>query len=128
MFLSKCLLSFFFQAEDGIRVRDVTGVQTCALPIWVHFVDGDPGELQAADDAPPESGAVVRGAGRAFPVSGCFDEDEGRGRGASGRECGVQDAFGDVAEAGAAVGHGPPGWLRWDGFDVGARCAVVRSE
>src|SRR5437667_70704 len=25
---------FFFQAEDGIRDRDVTGVQTCALPIW----------------------------------------------------------------------------------------------
>src|SRR5437667_2904032 len=25
--------SFFFQAEDGIRDRDVTGVQTCALPI-----------------------------------------------------------------------------------------------
>ena len=24
---------FFFQAEDGIRDRDVTGVQTCALPI-----------------------------------------------------------------------------------------------
>ena len=24
---------FFFQAEDGIRVRLVTGVQTCALPI-----------------------------------------------------------------------------------------------
>ena len=24
---------FFFQAEDGIRVYDVTGVQTCALPI-----------------------------------------------------------------------------------------------
>src|SRR5690554_7119773 len=27
------LLSFFFQAEDGIRDADVTGVQTCALPI-----------------------------------------------------------------------------------------------
>src|SRR5207248_6494337 len=26
---------FFFQAEDGIRDRTVTGVQTCALPIWV---------------------------------------------------------------------------------------------
>src|SRR5690606_40112194 len=26
-------LSFFFQAEDGIRVFHVTGVQTCALPI-----------------------------------------------------------------------------------------------
>src|SRR5438067_3496506 len=26
-------LDFFFQAEDGIRDRNVTGVQTCALPI-----------------------------------------------------------------------------------------------
>src|SRR5437773_11720590 len=35
---------FFFQAEDGIRDRDVTGVQTCALPILRHsgdnFVEG----------------------------------------------------------------------------------------
>src|SRR5437773_10952261 len=31
---------FFFQAEDGIRDRDVTGVQTCALPIsgsWLQY-------------------------------------------------------------------------------------------
>src|SRR5437667_7820241 len=28
------VIFFFFQAEDGIRDRDVTGVQTCALPIW----------------------------------------------------------------------------------------------
>src|SRR5258708_16403845 len=27
-------LFFFFQAEDGIRDDLVTGVQTCALPIW----------------------------------------------------------------------------------------------
>src|SRR5690606_40079601 len=27
-------LRFFFQAEDGIRDFHVTGVQTCALPIW----------------------------------------------------------------------------------------------
>src|SRR2546430_8901056 len=26
---------FFFQAEDGIRDLTVTGVQTCALPIWI---------------------------------------------------------------------------------------------
>src|SRR5207249_7183471 len=26
---------FFFQAEDGIRDRNVTGVQTCALPIYL---------------------------------------------------------------------------------------------
>src|SRR5699024_11657162 len=31
--VSCSLLSFFFQAEDGIRDRNVTGVQTCALPI-----------------------------------------------------------------------------------------------
>src|SRR5699024_11620241 len=29
------LLFFFFQAEDGIRDRNVTGVQTCALPICI---------------------------------------------------------------------------------------------
>src|SRR6266704_4013480 len=28
------VLFFFFQAEDGIRDRNVTGVQTCALPIY----------------------------------------------------------------------------------------------
>src|SRR5207249_5612621 len=28
---------FFFQAEDGIRARNVTGVQTCALPICPHM-------------------------------------------------------------------------------------------
>src|SRR3712207_8780074 len=28
------IVFFFFQAEDGIRDIGVTGVQTCALPIW----------------------------------------------------------------------------------------------
>src|SRR5207248_8153579 len=31
---------FFFQAEDGIRDRTVTGVQTCALPIFGAGVMG----------------------------------------------------------------------------------------
>src|SRR5699024_11912815 len=34
---------FFFQAEDGIRDRNVTGVQTCALPIlavWILLAMG----------------------------------------------------------------------------------------
>src|SRR5437667_1917582 len=30
-----CTPGIFFQEEDGIRGRDVTGVQTCALPIWM---------------------------------------------------------------------------------------------
>src|SRR5256886_17453094 len=34
------MLFFFFQAEDGIRDLTVTGVQTCALPIFNH--DGYP--------------------------------------------------------------------------------------
>src|SRR5699024_11830761 len=29
------LFCFFLQAEDGIRYRNVTGVQTCALPIYL---------------------------------------------------------------------------------------------
>src|SRR3989475_7787670 len=32
--VSVFLFFFFFQAEDGIRDLTVTGVQTCALPIW----------------------------------------------------------------------------------------------
>src|SRR5699024_12053743 len=31
--LCTIVIFFFFQAEDGIRDRNVTGVQTCALPI-----------------------------------------------------------------------------------------------
>src|SRR2546429_3715282 len=38
------LMIFFFQAEDGIRDVAVTGVQTCALPIFAavrhHFPPG----------------------------------------------------------------------------------------
>src|SRR5690554_7726559 len=33
---SEAYRSFFFQAEDGIRDADVTGVQTRALPICVY--------------------------------------------------------------------------------------------
>src|SRR5699024_11844404 len=32
---------FFFQAEDGIRDRNVTGVQTCALPILPEITLAD---------------------------------------------------------------------------------------
>ena len=32
------MMFFFCQAEDGIRDRLVTGVQTCALPIWLDAV------------------------------------------------------------------------------------------
>src|SRR5207249_7690391 len=40
---------FFFQAEDGIRDRNVTGVQTCALPIS-PLVRGFMGDDLSAED------------------------------------------------------------------------------
>src|SRR2546422_7187125 len=47
------LLFFFFQAEDGIRDVAVTGVQTCALPIW----RAQSASLRARRETrPPESG------------------------------------------------------------------------
>src|SRR5690348_17679957 len=41
--LSIFYIYFFFLAEDGIRDGRVTGVQTCALPI---FLDPEPGLLR----------------------------------------------------------------------------------
>src|SRR6266540_4471939 len=41
---------FFFQAEDGIRDRDVTGVQTCALPILLGLLYVFPILAQAVGD------------------------------------------------------------------------------
>src|SRR2546429_1971024 len=35
MLLGDTVFFFFFQAEDGIRDVAVTGVQTCALPIYL---------------------------------------------------------------------------------------------
>src|SRR2546425_7838294 len=46
---------FFFQAEDGIRDKLVTGVQTCALPISATI----PPSRGAAGAASGRSGAVT---------------------------------------------------------------------
>src|SRR6266498_1775657 len=48
--------SFFFQAEDGIRDADVTGVQTCALPI--SLPDGFP-RVRAANPSSGDPGEFV---------------------------------------------------------------------
>src|SRR2546427_1425018 len=45
-------LFFFFQAEDGIRDLTVTGVQTCALPIWGS------GTIDGHEDDPARCGAI----------------------------------------------------------------------
>src|SRR5205823_14229861 len=54
---------FFFQAEDGIRDKLVTGVQTCALPIC-----REGGERRAAGRARPWCRrAAARQLGRRWP-------------------------------------------------------------
>src|SRR5699024_9269611 len=57
---------FFFQAEDGIRDRNVTGVQTCALPIFAEVdpvLDPDLG-TQHADHAVQHDGDTTEYATR----------------------------------------------------------------
>src|SRR5699024_5533485 len=50
---------FYFQAEDGIRDRNVTGVQTCALPIYHSLGPGQEGEDDGEhDDADRQSPPV----------------------------------------------------------------------
>src|SRR5687767_15918254 len=69
---------FFFQAEDGIRDKLVTGVQTCALPIFraVAIRDGECGGQRRVDGA-----GDVRESGEAPRLS--FRSEERR----VGKEC-----------------------------------------
>src|SRR5699024_12195737 len=109
--------SFFFQAEDGIRDRNVTGVQTCALPIscpgapgavprhgWTWGGSGEVGAAVDVDDAAGHEGALVRAQPQHRPgdvpgVAGPAQRDAGDGEigRASCRER-VEDEVGAVAE------------------------------
>src|SRR2546430_12726006 len=44
--LRRMMFFFFFQAEDGIRDLTVTGVQTCALPIFCDEPLPEPKDLR----------------------------------------------------------------------------------
>src|SRR6202045_1341047 len=52
---------FFFQAEDGIRDGHVTGVQTCALPIFVNekFSDFAPAIAELRQEAGQDRRIIV---------------------------------------------------------------------
>src|SRR5207253_8409799 len=43
---------FLFQAEDGIRDGHVTGVQTCALPIFLRWFSRNSDSQHPADQPP----------------------------------------------------------------------------
>src|SRR5256885_11400500 len=74
--LSRVVVFFFFQAEDGIRDYKVTGVQTCALPIYglLQLPPGLPVQPGAEQRAGPVQGGYRKQAGRAEPA-----EATGRG-------------------------------------------------
>src|SRR3712207_8197869 len=62
---------FFFQAEDGIRDIGVTGVQTCALPIFLDELEAAAqalGELAADRQAEAEALLAARRAAAAEAV------------------------------------------------------------
>src|SRR5476649_1920974 len=59
---------FFFQAEDGIRVHCVTGVQTCALPIL------------AIASAACSSGPAASGAPASSALASCRSEERRVGK------------------------------------------------
>src|SRR5688572_33489956 len=86
---SFCLFCFFFQAEDGIRDLTVTGVQTCALPIF-------PGRSSGSS-----SGRIAMTSGRlsGFIVPPMIPDPEQNSKILGGRRDGhVEDAEIDVPD------------------------------
>src|SRR5699024_11712320 len=63
-------LVFFFQAEDGIRDRNVTGVQTCALPICAVNKQANGFILTVNDQLIVAESLVVATGGLSIPTLG----------------------------------------------------------
>src|SRR5205807_6670584 len=79
---------FFFQAEDGIRDYKVTGVRTCALPIWCNR----DGRAYTANVAGPAALLVAKlhKLGEQIGRASCRERAEivaGRGSCVRGRGC-----------------------------------------
>src|SRR5205085_8745676 len=65
LFIFFFLFFFFFQAEDGIRDLTVTGVQTCALPIfrstpWIPLWNRIEGNVALIENPTPGISDAVR--------------------------------------------------------------------
>src|SRR5699024_12187553 len=75
---------FVFQAEDGIRDRNVTGVQTCALPILDVFCTDSPADAVRGGACSAAGTCAVRTSGnRACFPQGIARSEERR----VGKEC-----------------------------------------
>src|SRR5699024_11496278 len=103
-----CSFVFFFQAEDGIRDRNVTGVQTCALPIWIESLPVSPHHLlfQLPQSLPlTQQGHChqqLYKLGAVLFSFGCLKLDESKIGRASCRERVVSGVDGGVVEEGGA--------------------------
>src|SRR5688572_33501556 len=85
------MISFFFQAEDGIRDLTVTGVQTCALPISIAAGDLPvPESFTSAVTRPSMEFAQLPGRKNAIGKSLPFKVSDAAGRSEErrvGKEC-----------------------------------------
>src|SRR6266511_5595924 len=109
---------FFFQAEDGIRDFHVTGVQTCALPIFRGLLDPELANDVAADVEPEDVARLLLG------VGGVLGKLYAAGLAAtSGEDLGLDD------DRTAERRRGGAGFLRGDGkTSVGDRDADAPEE
>src|SRR5215813_1763487 len=105
---------FFFQAEDGIRDADVTGVQTCALPIYGRLAEIDVFAHTSRCGADDDDDLVEAGGRR-----GVSDDGAQQGRGPERQELlGLADTGGGTGREDEA-GHERP--HRWSNASLQAR-------
>src|SRR2546430_1507500 len=76
----------FFQAEDGIRDLTVTGVQTCALPIWRRRRRSAPRARSSTRGGAPTTSRRRRSSTSSAP-SARTAASSGRPRGSTSRRC-----------------------------------------
>src|SRR5699024_11217305 len=81
-----CSVFVFFQAEDGIRDRNVTGVQTCALPILSRPLPSEPSSV-----------TLVRSASGAWHVSFVVEVPDPTPLPETGRVAGIDLGLTDLA-------------------------------
>src|SRR5207249_6478372 len=107
--------NFFFQAEDGIRDRNVTGVQTCALPISGSQLDPE-GRVGARHVVAAHAVRAVRG----DPVPRGLDEVSADPP-AAGVELGEDDVVVEIGRASCRERVWGRGAARSGGGEVPAR-------
>src|SRR5438552_17229862 len=105
---------FFFQAEDGIRGDLVTGVQTCALPIWFRPL------IKRSRPAPraPVLAPRFEGPPLAAPPSARAPRSEER---RVGKECRCWGWAWHIKKRSAGANHSPEARARADSSE--AQCA-----